>query len=288
MGPLSLLYKSFLWSLLTCTSPRWFPLLSATNFTKLEWPHQAANGAITGCLSFSPIPLPLSKASLPPLRVTLTHFTLLSYERAWNVSSFIIKSTLSSPCSCSDPPLSCQGVALTHLESPSLMTWYSGLTTLFSFFLARAALASLPSALSVALRPLFPFWQAQYVQVFPLKPAPLRKLFAGLGSTNKSAIFLFFSYYLTLVPSSPLCSLLHLSSYLKLSGRSGRNCLLSPPALSDYSGSRDTRFSQGMTRLMSWPDAKCYLRPLQSLVVSFLLSLVSALVFSWTGGAVSY
>ena len=36
--------------------------------------------------------------------------------------------------------------------------------------------------------PLFPFQQAQYAQVSPLKPAPFYKLFAGLGSTNKSAI----------------------------------------------------------------------------------------------------
>ena len=54
-------------------------------------------------------------------------------------------------------------------------------------FLARAAPAFLPTALSVALRPLFPSQQAQYVQVFPLKPAPFCMLFAGLGSTNKSA-----------------------------------------------------------------------------------------------------
>ena len=79
---LSLLYKSFLWSLLTYALPGWFPFLSATNFTKLERLHQAASRAITGCLPFSPIPLLLSKASLPPLRITLTHFTLLSYERA--------------------------------------------------------------------------------------------------------------------------------------------------------------------------------------------------------------
>ena len=68
------------------------------------------------------------------------------------------------------------------------MIWNSGLTALFLFLflLARAALAYLPTALSVALRPLFPFQQAQYVQVFPLKPASFCKLFAGLGSTNKS------------------------------------------------------------------------------------------------------
>ena len=78
---LSLLYKSFLRSLLTYASPGWFPFLSATNFTKLERLHRAASRAITGCLSSSPIPL-LSEAYLRPLRVTLTHFTLLSYERA--------------------------------------------------------------------------------------------------------------------------------------------------------------------------------------------------------------
>ena len=79
---LSLLYKAFLQSLLTYASPGWFPFLSATNLTKLERLHRAASRAITGCLSSSPIPLLLSEASLPPLRVTLTHFTLLSHERA--------------------------------------------------------------------------------------------------------------------------------------------------------------------------------------------------------------
>ena len=146
----------------------------------------------------------------------------------------------------------------------------------------------LPTALSVALRPLFPFWQAQYVQVFPLKPASFCTLFAGLGSTNKSAISLLFSSSLTLFLSSLPCPLLHLSSYLKLCGRSGRNCILFPPVLSGYNGSPDTRFSRGTTRLMSWPDGVRYLRPPQSLVVSLLLSLVSTLVFSWTGGVLSH
>ena len=79
---LSVLYKSFLQSLLTYASPGWFPFLSVTNITKLERLHQAASRAITGCFSSSPILLLLSEASLPPLRVTLTHFTFLSYERA--------------------------------------------------------------------------------------------------------------------------------------------------------------------------------------------------------------
>ena len=155
---LSLLYKAFLRSLLTYASPGWFPFLSATNITKLERLHRAASRAITGCLSSSPIPLLLTEAFLPPLRVTLTHFTLSFYERAlclptsfsisglvrlgvklrlcrscwralasthplmlpstcsrealvacppcppWNLPSFTVESTLSSPCSHSDPP----------------------------------------------------------------------------------------------------------------------------------------------------------------------------------------
>ena len=88
---LSVLYKSFLRPLLTYTSPRWFPFLSATNLTKLERLHRAASRAITGCLSSSPIPLLLTEASLPPLQVTLTHFTLLCYKWALRLpTSFAI------------------------------------------------------------------------------------------------------------------------------------------------------------------------------------------------------
>ena len=100
-----------------------------------------------------------------------------------------------------------------------LMIWCFEQTALFLFLLARAAPAFLSTALSTALRPLFPFRQAQYAQVFRLKPAPFCTLFAGLGNTIKSAVSLLFSYYLTLVLSSPPCPLLHLSSYLKLCGK---------------------------------------------------------------------
>ena len=78
---LSLLYKAFLRLLLTYTSLGWFPFLSVTNITKLERLHRAASHTISGCLSSSPIPL-LSEASLPPLRFTLTHFSLSCNERA--------------------------------------------------------------------------------------------------------------------------------------------------------------------------------------------------------------
>ena len=180
---LSLLCKSFLRPLLTCASPGWFPFVSATNITKLERLHRAASRAITGCLSSSPIHLLLTEASLPPLRFTLTHFTLLSYERAlhlptsflisglailgvkprlcrsswralafthplmlsstcsrealvaclpfppWNLPSFTVETTLSTPCSRSDPPHSRQGAVLAHLDSlptHDLVLWTDG------------------------------------------------------------------------------------------------------------------------------------------------------------------
>ena len=94
---------------------------------------------------------------------------------------------LASSCSCSDPLLAKVRLLLTLTFSP-LMTWYSGLTALFPFLSAKVALAYLPTALSVAPRPLFPFQQAQYVQIFLLKPVPFCTLFAGFGSMNKSAI----------------------------------------------------------------------------------------------------
>ena len=193
------------------------------------------------------------------------------------------------------PPFSLHALAVISLSlakvllSPTLTLflltiWYSEQMAVFLFLLAKAAPAYLPTALAVALRSLFPFQQALYVQVFPLKPAPFCTLFASLGSTNKSATFLLFSSYLTLVLSWH--SLLHLSFYFKLCGRSGRNCVVSPPVLSGCNGTLDTRFSRGTTRPMIWPDEERYLRPPQSLVVS-LLSLVSTLVFSRTGGVLS-
>ena len=47
----------------------------------------------------------------------------------WNVPSFTVESTLSSPCSRSDPPLSRQGAALAYLDSLSshdLVLWTDG------------------------------------------------------------------------------------------------------------------------------------------------------------------
>ena len=90
--------------------------------------------------------------------------------------------------------LSSAAALFTSLTLYAFLTiWYSGLTALF--LLVKAALAYLPTALSLALRPLFPFQKVQYVQVF------FAEGFAVLGSTNKSATSLLFSFYLTLVLS---------------------------------------------------------------------------------------
>ena len=193
-----------------------------------------------------PLVLPNPFASLPPLRVTLTHFC---YKRALRLPTSIPISGLAllsktadrpgellrpltrscllllvlgrlfllalpyhfgiCPRSRWSPPFPLHALALISVSlakmrlSPTLtfsplMTWCFGQTALF--LLAKTAPAFLPTALSVAT---FSFRQAQYVPVFLLKPAPFYTLFVGLGSTNKSAIFLLFFSYLTLVLSSP-------------------------------------------------------------------------------------
>ena len=313
---LSVLYKSFLRPLLTYASPGWFLFLSATNLTKLERLHRAASRAITGCLSSSPIPLLLTEASLPPLRVTLTHFTLFSYERAlclptffpisglarlgvkprlcrsswralasthplmlpftcsreaflafppcppWNLLLFTVEFTLPTPCSRSDPPLSRQGAALAHLDSlphHDLVLWTDG-SVPFPFGKGGSGVLEACAILHALC------WSQQHQQLCH---------FSSLLLLSDSR-----SVLATL--SSP-----HLFSYLKLCGRSGRKCLLSPPVLSGYNWFPDTRFYRGTTRLTSLQDGERYLRRPQPFVVSLLLSLVSTLVFSRTGGVLS-
>ena len=104
--------------------------------------------------------------------------------------------------------------------------------------------------------------------------------FAVLGSTNKLPL-------LVSLLLSDSCSVLS-SIFPFILNFLGKNCLLSPPVLSGYIGSPDTHFSRETTRLMSWPDGERDPSPLQSLVVSLLLPLVSTLLFSRTGGALSH
>ena len=159
------------------------------------------------------------------LLLLLGRLFLLSLLLRTCLPSFTVVSTLSSR---SDPPLSCQGTALAHLgffAHQDLVLWTDG-SVPFPFgkddsgVLANCFLCGSKTAL---------FFPGK--SFFLLQPAPFCTLFAGLDSTNNSAISLFFSSYMILALYSPPCSLLHLFFCLNLSGRSGRNCLLSPPVL---------------------------------------------------------
>ena len=114
-----------------------------------------------------------------------------------------------------------------------LVIWYSGQTALFLFLLAKAAPAYLPTAVSVALRPLFPSQQAQYVQVLLLKPV------TSLLLSDSRPVFTTLSSPSFLLPET------FWQIWQKLSFLSG------------YNGFLDTRFSRGMMWLMSWPDGEC-------------------------------
>ena len=186
----------------------------------------------------------------------------------WNLPSFTVESTLSTPCSRSDPPLSRQGVALAHLDSlppHNLVLWTDG-SVPFRFgkggsgVLANCSLCGTEATLSFSAGPVCSSLSAEACAI----------LHALCWSRQHHKVCRF---------SSLLLSDSRSVLYLKLCGRSGRNCLFSPSVLLDYNGSPDTRFSQGTTQLMSWPDGVRYLRPPQSLVVSLL---------SRTGGVLSH
>ena len=76
------LYKAFICPILTYASPGWFPFSSPTHISSVERMHRSSCRVITGCLSFTPIPLLHIEALLPPLQVTLTHQSLSFFERA--------------------------------------------------------------------------------------------------------------------------------------------------------------------------------------------------------------
>ena len=129
-----------------------------------------------------------------------------------------------------------QGAAFAQFN---FLFYLTSQTALFLFLSEKAALASLPTARFVALRPPFSFRQAQFVQVFLLKPASFCKLFAVPAAPTNLPF---------LLPSPlrlSLCPILCVFFYLKLSQRFGKNCLLSPPLLSGYNGSPGDSFFMG-------------------------------------------
>ena len=132
----------------------------------------------------------------------------------WNLP-FTVESTLSSLCSRSDPPRQDNFLVSLTLTLYPLMIWYSGLTALFLFVLAKAAT--------------FSFSAGPVCSNFSAEACAILQALLLVWATPTNLPLLF--SYLTLVLSSRLCTLLHLFFYLKLYGRSGRNCLLSPPSV---------------------------------------------------------
>ena len=87
----------------------------------------------------------------------------------WNLPSFTVKSTLSTPCSRSDPPHSRQGAALAHLDSFSpreLVLWTDG-SVLFplgkggSGVLANCSLCGTEATLSFSAGPVCSSFSAE-------------------------------------------------------------------------------------------------------------------------------
>ena len=103
----SVLYKVFVHPVLTYASPGWFPFLCNTPINHLEVLHRAACRVITGCLSSNPSSLVLLEAQLPPLKLTLEHQALSSFERALrfppDLSSLYALATRNVPCRLQKP-----------------------------------------------------------------------------------------------------------------------------------------------------------------------------------------
>ena len=146
-------------------------------------------------------------------------------------------------CSRSDFPFSRQGASPTHIDSLSphdLVLWTDG-SVPFPFgkggsgVLANYSLCGTEPTLSFSAGPVCSSFSAEACAI----------LHALCWSRQHHQVCHFSSLpsCLTFVLSSPPCPLLHLSCYLKLCGKSGRNCLLYRSVLSGYNGSPNTRFS---------------------------------------------
>ena len=188
----------------------------------------------------------------------------------WNLPSFTVESTLSSSCSRSDLPFSCQGATLAHLDSlpPHDLVLWTGGSVPFPFgkggsgILSNYSFCGTEVTLSFSAGPVCSSFSAEACAI----------LHALCWSRQHQQV----CHFSSLLFLSDICSVLttltflHLFFCLKLCGRSGRNCLLSPSVLSGYNGSPDIRFSRGTTRLIRLPDGECYLCPLQFFMVSLL------------------
>ena len=200
----------------------------------------------------------------------------------WNLSSFTVETTFSSSCSRSDLPLSHQGAALAHLDSLSpytLVLWTDG-SIIFPFgkggsgVLANCSLCGTEASLSFSAGPVWSSFSAEACAI-------LQALLVSTAPTGRPLLSSDSRSVLTTL-SSPRSFLLLKSLWqIRQELSSLSSCSIRLQWV------RVTRFSRGTTRLISWPDGEHYSCPLQSLVVSLLLPLVSTLLFFRYGGVLS-
>ena len=115
---------------------------------------------------------------------------------------------------------------------------------------------------SLCLPPLPPLEPSHTVESISLQGAALAYL-DSLPS-HDSAIWAVALFLFPLAKAALASSTLYLQQsflYLELSGRSGRNCLVSPPLLSGCNWSADTHFFPETIQLRSWPGGMRYLWP---------------------------
>ena len=202
-----------------------------------------------------------------------------------NVPSFTVKSILSSSCFCSDPPLSRQDAALAHLDSlppHDLVLWTDG-SVPFSFgkgrsgALANCSLCGTEATLFFSADPVCLSFSAEACAILHALCWSRRHQQVCHFS---SLVLLSDSRSVLTTLSSSLSFLLSQSLWLELSFLFF--CSIRLQWVPGHS------FLPGNDAADELARRGALLAPPQPHVVSLLLSLVSTLVFSWTGGALPH
>ena len=144
----------------------------------------------------------------------------------WNLPSCTVKSTLSSPCSHSDPPFSLQDAALVYLNSlppHNLVIWTDGPIL---FPVGKGCFSVLANYSLCGTEATISFYAGSVCSSFSTKACAILQLLSWSRQHQLVCHCSSLSSSPTLALSLPLCLLLHFSFYLKLSGRSGTNRLL--------------------------------------------------------------
>ena len=143
----------------------------------------------------------------------------------WNLPSCTVESTLSSSCSRTDPPFSLQDAALVHLNSlppHNLVIWTDGP---IPFPVGKGGFSVLANYSLCGTEATISFYAGSVCSSFLTEACAIQQLFSWSRQHQLVCHYSSLSSSPTLALFLPLCLLLHLSFYLKLSGRSGRKRL---------------------------------------------------------------